>query len=122
MSGGPFPFSRQMMAVDQMLAGVPDWTGLSQAFFPAGVSDRFDPGEDMKQVLYHFYQTAEGRRIIDWLADLTVRAPYPHVGQTSESVAIAAAKHEARAAVGYSLLRAIADGEQLYISSKGATT
>jgi hypothetical protein len=46
-----------------LLGGVPSWEGLEdQAFFPAKVADKFDPGEDMKQVLYHFYQTAEGRK------------------------------------------------------------
>ncbi|TPN57165.1 hypothetical protein [Mesorhizobium sp. B1-1-7] len=119
---GPFPFARQMMAVDEMVSGAPAWDGLEQAFFSAKVADNFDPGADMKQVLYHFYQTAEGRRIIDWIADLTVRAPYPHIGSTNETAALAAKAHEARAAVGYAIGRAIADGEELYKQSKGATT
>ncbi|CDX54565.1 hypothetical protein MPL1032_190152 [Mesorhizobium plurifarium] len=119
---GPFPFGRQMMAVEELLGAVPTMEGLGQAFFPAKVADNFDPGADMKQVLYHFYHTAEGRRIVEWLADLTVRAPYPHVGSSKEAVVIAAAKHEARAAVGLVLMRAIAEGEELYKQSKGATT
>ncbi|RUT82276.1 MULTISPECIES: hypothetical protein [unclassified Mesorhizobium] len=114
MSGAPFPFSRQMMAIDQLIGSVPTMEGLSQAFFPAAVSDNFDPGDDMKLVLFAFYGTAEGKRIIDWLCDLTVRAPFPHVGSMKESAALAAAKHEARTAVGYALLRAIAEGEQLW--------
>ncbi|RWF48378.1 MAG: hypothetical protein EOS50_32035 [Mesorhizobium sp.] len=111
---GPFPFSRQMMAIDQLLGATPSWEGLNQAFLPAKVADNFDPGDDMKQVLYHFNNTAEGRRIIEWLCDLTVRAPFPHVGSTGESAALAAAKHEARTAVGYAMLRAIAEGEELW--------
>ncbi|ESY21513.1 hypothetical protein X749_27850 [Mesorhizobium sp. LNJC391B00] len=103
-----------MLAVDQLLSSTPDWSGLSQAMFPAKVADNFDPGDDMKLVLYHFYGNAEGRRIIEWLADLTVRAPFPHVGSMKESAALAAAKHEARTAVGYALLRAIAEGEELW--------
>ncbi|RUW46088.1 hypothetical protein [Mesorhizobium sp. M8A.F.Ca.ET.021.01.1.1] len=122
MTSGPYPFGRQMAAVDQVLAGVPDWEGLSQAFYPVKTADNFDPGTDMKQVLFHLYGTLEGRRIIEWLADLTVRAPYPHVGQSKDSVMIAAAKHEARVGVGLVLFRAIADGEELYKQSKGATT
>lgn len=114
MSGSPFPFSRPMMAIDQLLAGTPTWDGLSQAMFPAKVADNFDPGEHMKIMLFHFYGTAEGRSIIEWMADLTVRAPFPHVGSMKESAALAAAKHEARTAVGYALLRAIAEGEQLW--------
>lgn len=111
---GPVAFSRQMMAVEKLLQAAPNWGGLEQAFFPAEVADRFDPGADMKEVLFHFYQTAEGRRILDWIFDLTARAPFPHVGSTKESAAIAAAKHEARTAVGYVICRAIADGEQLW--------
>jgi len=116
--GGPFPFSRPMMAVDKLLAGTPTWEGLTQAFFPAQTADNFDPGDDMKQVLFHFYNTAEGRRIIEWFADLTVRAPFPHVGSLNDSAALAAGKHEARTAVGYAMLRAIAEGEQLWKAAR----
>lgn len=111
---GPFPFSRQMMAVDDLLKAAPTWAGLEQAFFPARVADNFDPGEDMKQVLFHFYNTAEGRRILEWIFDLTARAPYPHVGSMKDSAALAAKAHEARTAVGYVIGRAIADGEDLW--------
>jgi hypothetical protein len=111
---GPFPFARQMMAVDHLLQSAPTWAGLEQAFYPAQKPDAFDPGADMKLVLFHFSNTAEGRRILDWIFDLTARAPFPHVGSTRESAAIAAAKHEARTAVGYVVARAIADGEQLW--------
>lgn len=111
---GPFPFARQMMAVDSLLSAAPNWGGLEQAFFPASVPDSFDPGDDMKLVLFHFSNTAEGRRILEWIFDLTARAPFPHVGSTKESAAIAAAKHEARTAVGYVVGRAIADGEKLW--------
>ena len=114
MSDGPFAFSRQMMAVDELLKATPSWSGLQQAFFPAKVGDNFDPGDDMKVVLYHFSNTAEGRRILEWLFDLTARAPFPHVGNTTQSAALAAAKHEARTAVGYVIGRAIADGEVLW--------
>ncbi|MER9622673.1 hypothetical protein NKI98_14740 [Mesorhizobium sp. M0222] len=115
---GPFAFSRPMMAVDQLMAATPTWEGLNQAMFPAKVADNFDPGDDMKQVLFHFYNTAEGRRIIEWFADLTVRAPFPHVGSMKESAALAAAKHEARTAVGYAMLRAIAEGEELWKAAR----
>ncbi|OBQ59578.1 hypothetical protein EFV37_22130 [Mesorhizobium loti] len=110
-----------MMAIDQLLAGTPTWEGLNQAFFPSKTADNFDPGDDMKQVLFHFYNTQEGRRIIEWMADLTVRAPFPHVGNLMEGAALAAAKHEARTAVGYALLRAIAEGEQLWTQQRSQT-
>lgn len=110
---GPFPFSRQSQAIDRLLQQTPDWNGLEQAFFPAKVADNFDPGDDMKKVLAAFYATAEGRKILDWIFDLTCRAPYPSIGSTNETAALAAKAHEARAAVGYVVGRAIVDGLEL---------
>lgn len=110
---GPVDFSRQMMAVERLLADPTSWDGLDKAFAPAKVADNFDPGDDMKMMLAAFAYTAEGRKIIEWLADLTCRAPYPQTGNSIQSAALAAAKHEARAAVGSVIMRAIADGEKL---------
>ncbi len=114
MTSGPFPFARQFMVLESILRGTPSWDGLEQAFFPAQKPDNFDPGDDMKEVLFHFYATAEGRKILDWIFDLTARAPFPHVGSTNDSAALAAAKHEARTAVGYVIGRAIVDGEEIW--------
>lgn len=113
---GPYPFAREVQQLNDMLASVggPGWAGLEQMFKPARVADRFDPGDDMKMVLAAFYRTAQGRQIIDWLLDLTVRAPFPHVGGSRDSAWLAAGKHEARTAVGYVLLQAIADGNELF--------
>lgn len=110
---GPVDFGRQLQAVDRLISSPPSWDDLLKEFTPAAVPDTFDPGDDMKKLLAGLYNTAEGRRIIEWLADLTFRAPYPHTGASLEAAALAAAKHEARAAVGRSILKAIADGNQL---------
>lgn len=115
---GPAAFPRQMMALDKLINSAPSWEDLEGSFFPAGTADSFDPGDDMKEVLFHFSNTPEGRRIVEWLADLTCRAPYPHVGNSLEAAGIAAAKHEARAAVGQTLMRAIAEGEQIWKAKK----
>lgn len=90
------------------------WDGIEKLFAPAVMPDRFDPGDTIKKMLAAFYRTAQGRELIEWLADLTVRAPYPHVGTDFQSAAIAAAKHEARFGVGLVLFKALADGEQLF--------
>lgn len=119
---GPFAFSRQALAIDRLLEAAPSWEGLNQAFFPARTHDRFDPGDDMKKVLAAFNGTAEGRRIIEWLCDLTCRAPYPQISGDFQTAALAAKAHEARAAVGYVILRAIADGEALLHQPKEPRT
>lgn len=115
---GPHAFARQMMAVDRLLSDAPSWDGLEKAFKPAAVADNFDPGDDMKLVLAAFYNTVEGRRIVEWLMDLTCRAPYPHVGNTKDSAFLAAKAHEARTAVGYAIGRAIREGEELWKAKK----
>lgn len=123
MTGGPHPFARDIWPLDTALeqAGPLGWEGLMRDFLPARVSENFDPGEDMKLVLAAFYNTAEGRRIVEWLWDLTVRAPYPHVGASNQSAAIAAAKHEARVAVGLSLKLAIEQGQKLWNEKRSQT-
>jgi hypothetical protein len=111
------------MSLDAMLAnlGGVGWAGLEEHFSPAKVADAFDPGADLKKVLFALYHTVDGRKIVEWWFDLTFRAPYPHVGSSLEAAAIAAAKHEARAAVGLALLKAIADGEKLLHPKEPAT-
>lgn len=118
---GPFPFRRELAGLDEMVAqiGGEGWEGLAERFAPAKVPDKFDPGDDMKKVLSAFFFTAEGRKIVEWLADLTFRAPYPHVGPSLEAAGIAAAKHEARAAVGEVLMKAIAEGHALLTTNRG---
>lgn len=112
---GPHPFRREMADLDTMMASIggEGWDGLEQRFAPAPVPDRFDPGEEIKKFWAAAWGTAQGRAAIQWLADITLRAPYPHGGATLEAAALASAKHEARAAVGEVLLLAMIEGEQL---------
>lgn len=114
MTTGPVEFARQVQSVEQFLRDAPSWASLDKAVRPAAVPDHFDPGDFMKQQLAALYETADGRAIIDWLFDLTLRAPFPHVGSTRDSAWLAAAKHEARVAVGQAVARAIVDGRKLF--------
>ncbi|MER2536882.1 MAG: hypothetical protein ABTQ31_17150 [Rhizobiaceae bacterium] len=118
---GPVPFPRRMQALDQMLAASPSWDDLEKAFKPAGVADHFEPDDQIKKWLAAFFQTEPGRALFEWIADLTVRAPYPHVGNSRDSAWLAAKAHEARAAVGLAILRGIADGEKLLSPPKEPT-
>lgn len=117
MMSGPFPFARETMPLDDLLkqVGGPGWSGLdlARAFAPAKVSDRFEPDEDLKKFLAAFSRTQQGRTFFNWIADLTVRAPYPHVGTLRETAALAAAKHEARCGVGQVIFAAVEEGERL---------
>lgn len=111
---GPVNFARNMQAVEKLLAAPPTFAGLEQMFSPATVPDRFDPGDRIKKMLAGLYATKDGRDVVHWLLDLTTFAPYPHVGPSFETAALAAKAHEARAAVGLCIMTAIAQGQDLF--------
>lgn len=113
MNSGPVAFQRRMAAVEQLLAAPPTWEGLEKAFAPASVPDRFRPDEPVSKLLAALWQTADGRRLLDWIFALTIDAPYPHIGATRDAAALAAKAHEARAAVGLVVLKAIEEGTEL---------
>ena len=110
---GPHPFARSLDPIEDMLAKSPSWDVLNRAFNPAAIPQPFDPDSAVKKYIARMQAHEDGRLFLRWLADLTTHAPYPHVGQSKDSVMIAAAKHEARAAVGWVIFRAAADGEML---------
>lgn len=95
-------------------AGGPGWAGLAQQLgLPPAGPDVFAPEDDLKRQMAAFYRTDLGRKMFEWLGDLTLRGTPGASGNTIESAAIAHAKHEARFAVGLAILKAIADGDQL---------
>lgn len=118
MNNGPVAFAREVQAMEDFLKAAPSWGSLEKAFAPAQTANHFEPDNFMKQQLAAFYKTADGRQILDWLFDLTLRAPFPHVGSGRDSAWIAAAKHEARVAVGQAVARAIVDGRELFNQKK----
>ena len=113
---GPVSFPSSMMALDQMLEqmGGRGWEGLENEFKPAQTRQNFEPEDKIKKIIAAFYDSSsEGRQMVEWIFDLTFRAPYPSTGTSFEQAAIAAAKHEARAAVGRVLVQAIVEGRAL---------
>lgn len=115
---GPVPFARNVQSLDRMMdaIGGPGWGGLDLAKalgLPGSGPDGYAPDDALKKEMAAFYQTASGRRMIEWLADLTLRGPPGASGNTIASSAIAHAKHEARYAVGQAILQAIQDGDKL---------
>jgi hypothetical protein len=100
--------------LDTMLtAGGEGWDALQKLFEPAVMSDRWRPDDQILKFVAAMSQTEQGRAFLDWIFDLTNRAPYPSIGGGIEQAALAAAKHEARAAVGEVILTAIVEGRRL---------
>ena len=109
----PRPLAMGALEDLQAAMGPLGWDFFEKQFGPAVVAENFDPGVEVKRFAAAMSQTAEGRRFIDWLLDLTCRAPYPVTSQSIEDLAMSAAKHQARAAVGETIVKAIADGHKL---------
>lgn len=108
---------RAAMPIEQLLAGTDEMLDVDkmiEKLAPAQAGQNFRPTDDLMKVMYLFFGTVEGKQIFEWLMDLTVRAPYPHVnGSNFEQAAIAAAKHQSRCGVGEVILEAVAQGKRL---------
>lgn len=109
----PRPLAMGSLEEIERQIGAKGWEFFEQQFSPAVLPQTFDPGDEFKRNLAAFARTAFGRGIVDWLLDVTCRAPYPVTSQTMEDLAFAAAKHQARAAVGETIVKAIADGNAI---------
>lgn len=110
---GPAAFERRMKQAEDFLNAPTSWDELVKSFAPAAVPEPFEPGDEVAKFLAQSWQHRDGRAALDWIFSLTIDAPYPHVSSVIEQAAFAAKAHEARAAVGLVILRAIAAGEQL---------
>lgn len=84
-----------------------------------GSGVQYAPTDNVAKVLYAMF--AGERETIDWLLDLTLRAPYPHVGASFEQAALAAKGHQTRAGIGEVIVAAIARGKQLIDQKKDQT-
>ncbi|MBX3580074.1 MAG: hypothetical protein KF723_22960 [Rhizobiaceae bacterium] len=101
-----------MAELEKLVAGN-GWDFFAQQFAPANVADDFRPVDPILQALARMYEFPETRAVIDWILDLSVRAPYPRGESTTEELGIAAAKHQARAAVGEAIVKAIVEGRKI---------
>lgn len=109
----PRPAAMGSLEEIEKAMGANGWDFFAKQFAPAVVAQSFDPGQEFKRNLAAFSRTGLGREIVDWLLDLTCRAPYPVTSQDMQDLAFAAAKHQARAAVGETIVKAIADGNAI---------
>lgn len=89
------------------------WDFFKERFLPAAVADSFRPPDELLVDLARYAETDRGRRVVDWLLDLTANAPYPVTGHSIQHTALAAAKHEGRAGVGATIKKALREGRRL---------
>lgn len=114
MSGGPVGHvgSSKAPALPDLMKS-DGWAAFEKMMQPAVMPDPYRPGDDVMMELARYAETAEGRKVLDWLHSITDGAPYPqHIGSI-EQTALAAAKHQGRVLPGEMIRRAVATGKEL---------
>lgn len=94
-----------------------------EGLFPADQLQAFlAPEDEIATFAYGLWSTAEGRKLIEWLLDMTIRAPYRVMGKSVEETALWAAKREGINLPAEMLLAAISKGEKIVAARNGAKT
>ena len=107
---------REAQPLDRLIAsaGGEGWAGLDKLLEPAlAKRQSCEPGDDIKKALAVMARAGQGRAVIEWLMDITVRAPFRVTGATVEETAMRASNRQGIEGVAEAVLAAIADGERL---------
>lgn len=99
--------------VEAALADKDGWDWFKQSFAPAPVADPFKPEDEVLLEFSRYADTPLGARVVAWLHLISDQSPYPLGTASIEETAIAAARHQGRASVGYVISKAIAEGRML---------
>lgn len=123
MNAGPMIPSRVAQPLDNMLANTDGFLDIDDAIKKIGgmrsVAE-YKPVDRVAERFYQLYQEPVGRELIEWLFELTSRAPMPLIENGFEHAALLAAKTQARQGVGKVIAAAICEGEQIYNRKKEA--
>lgn len=101
--------------LDDMFAGsdrVLDLESILEDMF-GGKADEFDPDDAVAIELWRMFNIPATRAVLEWLFDLTRRAPFPNEGGSFETVALAAERYRARQRLGAAIAGAIVRGQKL---------
>jgi len=119
---GPQFGTRQAQPLEHMLAqaGGDGFAGLDQMLMPESRRDPLKPSDEVCRNLALLAGHAEGRQVIEWLMDITLRQSMGTGGSGIEEMALIAKQKQTLDGVAHALLGAIAHGETL-INNRGKT-
>jgi hypothetical protein len=111
----PEPFIAPRVAqpldlLEQSVAGG-GWESLEELFAPMPEAE-LQPSDQVAMLLYGLY-ISQGRELIEWLMDITIRQPLRATGITIEQTALMTATRQGINGVGEAVLKAIAKGKEL---------
>lgn len=115
---GPFLPARAAQPLDlleQSYTGGAGWDDLDLDALRAALPDNapLKPSDEIARFMFGLYSTAEGRRMFEWLMDITIRQPLRATGPTIEETALRTATRQGINGVAEAVLAAIALGESL---------
>lgn len=119
---GPLVGGRSAQPLDLMIkqAGGDGWDGLEKLFEPHLKDAPLQPSDQVAINLAQLARHENGRAMIEWLMDITLRAPLRIQGATIQETALRASQRQGINGVGEAVLSAMAHGEKL-LSKKEET-
>lgn len=118
---GPFIPARAGQPLDLLEQGIAGggWEELEKLFKPHLQEAPLQPGDNVAKFLWLMYSLGgDGRDVIEWLMDITLRMPFRATGRTLEETAILAANRQGINGPGEAVLAAIAHGRTLLEKSE----
>lgn len=113
---GPFIPSRAGQPLDLLEQGVAGggWDALEEMFKPHLQAAPLQPSDDVARALWILYSVGgEGRAVIEWLMDITIRAPFRATGKDFQETALLTATRQGINGVAEAILAAIDHGRQV---------
>ncbi|MBO6893400.1 MAG: hypothetical protein JJ866_15765 [Roseibium sp.] len=118
MSGPKFGL-REAQTHDHLLDSKQPWDELDSFFEPYLADRPLQPSDRVAKNLATFAKTAGGREILEWIMDITLRAPLRVTGSSLEETALRAATKQGINGPAEAILNAIEHGETLLNQGKG---
>lgn len=122
---GPVFAKRDAQPLDQLLAQLPGGEGhkgldqlIAMIGTPAAPST-FQPSDTVAKFLALMLRQGDGRQVIEWLMDISLRLPYRPTGATIEETALRAARREGINALAEQILAAVQHGQLLLNQHEG---
>lgn len=112
---GPFLPGRAAQPLDLLEDGAAGggWDELEKMFKPHLQDAPLQPNDVVARFLWGMRASPHGRDVIEWLMDITLRAPLRATGRTFEETAMLTATRQGINGVGEAVLAAIAHGAKL---------
>lgn len=108
---------REAVTLDGMMksAGLEGWDMLEKLLDPKGEmqGELENTAKSVAPLIYGLALSSEGREILEWLCDITVRRPTFIHGMGIEQAALYAANREGQAGVIFTILKAIKTGQEI---------